>query len=180
MRERGWNALGMDFSAHAVAAGLRNHGLQVLHGTLPHPEVAPDSLDAITFRAVLEHVHHPRTLLNAAFQVLRPGGWLYASVPNIASWGFQTFGPSWFPLDPPRHLLHFSPETLRRAVEASGFEVLALTTRGHGQWMSYSIDRAANSPPLVAAGRPVPSRSQRHRQLDQLETEGRRPEHPRP
>jgi SAM-dependent methyltransferase len=145
MRDRGWNALGMDFSPHAVHAAKANFDLRVIQGTLPHPAVPNDSLDALTLRAVLEHVHRPCELLDAAYHALRPGGWLYLSVPNLSSWGFQAFGRSWFPLDPPRHLLHFTPATLRQTVEKSGFEVSDSTTRGHAKWLLYSVQRALKS-----------------------------------
>lgn len=147
MRDRGWNAIGMDFSSHAAAAARKNFGLTVIHGMLPHPAVARESIDAITLRAVLEHVHDPRLLLGAVRDALRPGGWVYLSVPNLASWGFRAFGRSWFPLDPPRHLLHFSPETLRRVVEGCGFVVEAVSTMGHTKWTGYSVERAAKERP---------------------------------
>jgi len=96
---------------------------------------------------VLEHVHDPAKLLGAVFDSLRPGGWVYISVPNLASWGFRAFRTAWFPLDPPRHLLHYTPETLRRQVEACGFEVEAMATPGHTKWMGYSVDRAMKVKP---------------------------------
>jgi SAM-dependent methyltransferase len=147
MRDRGWQAMGMDFSPHAVAAARRNFGLTVVHGTLPHPAVAAGLADVVTLRAVLEHVHHPAQLLGAVYDALRPGGWVYISVPNLASWGFEAFGTSWFPLDPPRHLLHYTPQTLRRQVEECGFEVEAMATPGHTKWMGYSVERAVKAGP---------------------------------
>jgi len=147
MRDRGWKAVGMDFSPHAAAAARTNFGLDVIHGTLPHPAVKPGSLDVVTLRAVLEHVHDPRQLLGAVHDALRPGGWVYASVPNLSSWGYRAFGKAWFPLDPPRHLLHFTPATLRRAAEESGFAVEAMTTIGHTKWTRYSVERAAKTQP---------------------------------
>lgn len=151
MRDRGWDARGMDFSAHAAAAARSNFDLEVIHGDLPHGAVPPNSLDAITLRAVLEHVHDPGRLLRAAGMVLKPGGYLFVSVPNLASWGFGAFGTAWFPLDLPRHLLHFTPDTLRRVVTDSGLTVEAVKTRGHGKWMGYSADRAARFRPRLWA-----------------------------
>jgi SAM-dependent methyltransferase len=142
MRDRGWDAFGMDFSSHAAEAASRNFGLKVIHGDLPHVDVPDSSLDAFTLRAVLEHVHDPNRLLRAAFAALKPNGWLFVSVPNLGGWGFRAFGPAWFPLELPRHLLHFTPDTLKRVVSESGFAVEAVTTRGHGKWMGYSTDRA--------------------------------------
>ena len=62
----------------------------------------------------LEHVHEPRLAVRAAREVLRPGGLLVVYVPNLGSWSFRTFGEHWFALDLPRHLTHFTPETLGR------------------------------------------------------------------
>ncbi len=142
MRERGWDARGVDFSPHAVAAARRNFGLDVVQGSLPHSRIQAESVHFLTLRAVLEHLHEPRPLLRAAYDALQPGGWFYASVPNLASWGFRTFRTEWFPLDPPRHLLHFTPITLRRMVEEAGFVVEDVATLGHTKWMGLSVNRA--------------------------------------
>ena len=143
MRERGWDALGMDFSPHAAATARANFGLRVIEGTLPHPAVPGGSLDAITLRMVLEHVHDPHAPLKAASDALRPGGWMYVCVPNLAAWGFRAFGGAWFPLRLPWHLLHFTEETLRCAVECAGLSIEAVKSAGHSSWMGWSIERAA-------------------------------------
>jgi SAM-dependent methyltransferase len=132
----------MDFSPHAVAAARARYGLLVLEGTLPHPDVPANSLAAVTLRMVLEHVHDPARVLGAVFDVLEPGGWLCVAVPNLAAWGFGAFGPAWFPLRLPWHLLHFTPDTLRRVVTDCGFVVDTVATKGHTRWMGYSLDRA--------------------------------------
>jgi SAM-dependent methyltransferase len=147
MRDRGWDAVGMDFSPHAVAAARSHYGLRAIEGTLPHPEVPANSLDAVTLRMVLEHVHDPAKLLRAAFDALRPGGWLCVAVPNLAAWGFRAFGPAWFPLRLPWHLSHFTPETLRRVVTSCGFAIEAVVTKGHTRWMGYSVDWAKSLRP---------------------------------
>jgi SAM-dependent methyltransferase len=147
MRSRGWNAVGMDFSPHAVATARARYRLPVIQGTLPHPAVAPESLDAITLRMVLEHVHDPHRLLRAAADALRPGGRLYICVPNLAAWGFRVFGSAWFPLRLPWHLLHFTPDTLRHVVEKAGLAVEAIATGGHSNWMGWSIERAGRERP---------------------------------
>jgi SAM-dependent methyltransferase len=143
MRDRGWDAFGMDVSPYSVAAARWHFGLRAVRGTLPHPDVQPGSLDAVTLRAVLEHVHDPRGLARAVFEALRPGGWLFVSVPNLSGWGFRQFGRAWSQLDLPRHLSHFTPDTLRRLIEGAGFVVAAVETPGHSKWMRVSVDRAA-------------------------------------
>jgi len=142
MRERGWDVTGLDFSARAARAAEQVLGQPVLVGTLPHPAVARASLDMITMGAVLEHVHWPHTLIEAAAQALRPGGLLVVSVPNIDSFGYRAFGEDWWPLELPRHLLHFTPPTLRRLLESHGLRMQEVRLLGRGSWMRRSFDRS--------------------------------------
>lgn len=142
MRQRGWTVTGMDFSALAASQARRLHGLDVITGTLPHPAVRPESFDLISMGAVLEHVHWPHRLIDAAVTALRPGGILAVSVPNICSWGFRFFGEDWWPLELPRHLLHFSPATLARLMASHGLEIVEMRRQKRGSWMRRSIDRS--------------------------------------
>jgi SAM-dependent methyltransferase len=139
MRQRGWKVSGIDFSRYAASQVQQRLGIPVLVGSLPHPEVKPESFDVITMGSVLEHVHHPRQVIDAAARALRPQGLLVVVVPNLDSWGFRYFGRDWFPLDLPRHLLHFTPITLRRLVEAHGLEVQELRMLGRTSWMRSSL-----------------------------------------
>jgi SAM-dependent methyltransferase len=142
MRELGWNVTGMDFNPFAASQVARNFGIPVLVGSLPHPEVGEQSFDVITLGAVLEHVHRPHQIIEAATRALRPGGLLVVSVPNLESWGFYYFWQDWWPLELPRHLLHFNPATLRRLVEMHGLEVVELRMLPHTNWMRRSLERA--------------------------------------
>jgi SAM-dependent methyltransferase len=139
MREQGWTVTGLDFSEHAARQVMRRYGIPVLVGTLPHPAVAPESFDLITMGCVLEHVHRPHEVIAAAAQALAPGGTLVIAVPNLDSWGFRYFGQDWWPLELPRHLLHFTPATLRRLVEGHGLEIVEERMLPRGSWMRRSF-----------------------------------------
>lgn len=141
MRQRGWTVTGMDFSDRAVAQARKLHGLEVHSGTLPHAAIRPESFDVVTMGAVLEHVHWPHRLIAAAAEALRPGGLLVVSVPNLDALGFELFGEDWWPLEIPRHLLHFTPQTLRRLLLAHGLEVLEVRPQARGSWMRRSLER---------------------------------------
>jgi 2-polyprenyl-3-methyl-5-hydroxy-6-metoxy-1,4-benzoquinol methylase len=142
MRQLGWMPTAMDFSSHAVARVRQHFGLPVLAGTLPHPEVAPASFDVVTLGAVLEHVHRPHQLIAAAEEALRPGGLLVVAVPNFASWGRRYFGPHWWGLHLPQHLLHFESDTLRRLLETHGLAVESLRTIDKASWLRRSAEGA--------------------------------------
>lgn len=139
MQELGWNVTGMDFNAEAARQVQDRFGIPVHVGTLPHPDVPPETFDVITMGAVLEHVHTPHEVVAAAVQALKPGGYLVAAVPNIASWGFRQFGADWWGLQIPHHLLHFTPATLRKLMELHGLEVREVRLIGQAGWMRRSL-----------------------------------------
>jgi 2-polyprenyl-3-methyl-5-hydroxy-6-metoxy-1,4-benzoquinol methylase len=143
LRMAGWIVSGMDLSEHAAAAAQKNFDVPVLVGTLPHPRVPSNSYDLMTMRAVLEHVHDPNKLLAAAWEAVVPGGHLLVTVPNLNGWGYRLFGPCWFGLALPWHTLHFTPATLARLLEANGWEVVRVATRGHQEWTANSVQLAS-------------------------------------
>jgi 2-polyprenyl-3-methyl-5-hydroxy-6-metoxy-1,4-benzoquinol methylase len=145
MREYGWQVEGIDVST-AVANRLGvGPGIQVHIGTLPHPNVQPESFDAVTMWHSLEHVHNPRAVLKAANTVLRGGGILAVSVPNFGSWSRRHFQQHWFELALPRHLTQFEPATLEALVKAEGFRVLSLQQMGRGSCLRKSARQAAEA-----------------------------------
>lgn len=142
MRALGWNVEGLDASEAAARALRERTGIHVHVGTLPHPGLAEASFDAVTLWASLEHVHQPRSTLEAARRLLKPGGVLALSVPNLASWSFATFGGGWYGLDLPRHLTHFTPPTLADLARRAGFTQVEVTQVGRAGWIRRSVKRA--------------------------------------
>jgi 2-polyprenyl-3-methyl-5-hydroxy-6-metoxy-1,4-benzoquinol methylase len=56
--------------------------------------------DAITMSHVIEHVPDPLASLDKCRRLLRLGGYLVLSTPNVRSLGHQRFGQSWRGLEP--------------------------------------------------------------------------------
>lgn len=146
MRDEGWQVTGVDASLSTVRRLNRELGLHVLHGTLPHPELQPHSFDVITMWHALEHVPDPRSVLREARRLLTPHGRLYVAVPNIDSLAFRIFGPHWFALDLPRHLVHFSPLTLQFLLEQAGFRIISLRMQRRSAWIRHSARLACRHP----------------------------------
>lgn len=120
MHAVGWHVTGVDFSDVAVSS-VRQSGLKALQGSLPHPELSSASFDVVTMRHALEHVPDPVSVLRAAKDLLTPGGKLVIQVPNFASWEVAYFGDAAELLDLPRHLNHFTPQTLAEILRRAGF-----------------------------------------------------------
>ncbi|MGL4422054.1 MAG: class I SAM-dependent methyltransferase, partial [Gemmataceae bacterium] len=85
MAAQGWDVTGLDAAVGAVQSIQSQLGLKALEGTLPHPDLRPGSFDVITMWHSLEHVHDPREILAAAYELLIPGGKLIIACPNIES-----------------------------------------------------------------------------------------------
>jgi SAM-dependent methyltransferase len=121
MRSLGWEVSGVEpdpkSAAEAAAAGLN------VRVGLPDTQTLPEAhYDAVSLNHVIEHLHDPVGTLRICLKILKPGGRLFVATPNFAAAGHHLFGSDWFHLDPPRHLVLFTPESLRRAMKAAGFE----------------------------------------------------------
>lgn len=116
----GVTASGVEPSETCVRYASERLGVSVRHGYFE--SAAPvGAVEAVCAFHVLEHVDEPRMFLAAARKALTAGGWLALEVPNIASAAATRAGGSWAHLQPGCHRWHFSPRSLTRIVEDSGF-----------------------------------------------------------
>ena len=92
----------------------------------------------VTMWHSLEHVHRPLAILREAYRLLVPGGKIVVATPNLESLPFYWFGSSWFGLDLPRHLTHFTPKALREMLETAGFRVESVRMLRHADWLRSS------------------------------------------
>ncbi len=134
-KEVGWRALGVDISLPACKIASQTWGVSVLCSDgLPLPFKA-DSFHLVTLRHVLEHFPSPRYALSEVYRVLKNNGWVAIEVPNAGSLGRQIYGPLWHSWDLPRHLHHFTPETLERLMKQVGFQKVRTVSAKHKPFM---------------------------------------------
>ncbi len=142
MHAQGWQVTGLDAAQPAVQRVRDTLGLPALAGTLPHAELKPESFEAVTLWHALEHMPRPLETLRHAYDLLVPGGKVLALVPNIAGGPARWFGPAWFGLHLPLHLVQFSPATLRQMVSRAGFAVERLRLIPKRGWLRHSAQLA--------------------------------------
>lgn len=138
MRRLGWEVVGLDASAETVDRLRRDHGIDAIAGSLPNPRLSPSTFDLVTMWHSLEHVHRPREVLQAAREVIVPGGMLIVAVPNMQSLAAMWFRENWYGLDVPRHLTHFTPRTLAELLRRCGFRLLRVRQTRHSSWLRKS------------------------------------------
>jgi len=118
---------GSEYSA-APAAIARSRGFHVWQGDFETAEIPKSGMDTVVMNHVLEHVVDCVNTLKRIEEILKPGGYLIGEVPNIDSWDGRLFGKYWGGTHAPRHIWHLSPNTLRKAIEKSGLEVVTIET----------------------------------------------------
>lgn len=152
MQTVGWSVSGLDPDPEAVAVA-RASGLAVREGMLEDGVFADGHFDAITLNHVVEHLPDPVGTLSVCRRILKPGGLIWVSTPNLGSRGHALFGEDWRGLEPPRHLVLFTRAALVRALSDAGFDVVRLPAIHVAGWMfrqSRAISRG------LAPGRNVP------------------------
>lgn len=137
--EAGMRVRGIEPSAAAVAYARQNYGLDVHHGTLEDAELSAASFDIVVMWHVLEHLPDPVRSLRKVAELLTPGGLLLLAVPNFGSVEARVFGRRWYSLDAPRHLVHFTPKTLRAVVVAGGLEPVEFVQSTGTAGLVYSL-----------------------------------------
>ncbi|MFH1858149.1 MAG: class I SAM-dependent methyltransferase [Candidatus Omnitrophota bacterium] len=127
-REEGWDAEGIEPSSDGCHLAREHYGLSLWEGMLEEAPFDAHSMDVITLWDVLEHAENPRSLLQAAFRLLKKDGVILLSMPNIGSVVYPGFKGRWHFLQPPYHVCHFSAKRLVSLLEEEGFDMLSLYT----------------------------------------------------
>ncbi len=118
----GWDAMGVELTKEAVAAG-RKLGRNIIHSVLETAELPEDYFDLVIMNHLIEHVPNPRELLEKTYRLLKLGGKIYIETPNSSCLDFRIFGKFWGGLHYPRHTYLFSPQTLEMLLASTHFSV---------------------------------------------------------
>jgi 2-polyprenyl-3-methyl-5-hydroxy-6-metoxy-1,4-benzoquinol methylase len=118
----GWTeVLGVEIMQDAVDFARERLGLHVLQGTLEQANFGSDFFDVVTMLETIEHLLDPRSAVSEAYRILRPGGALILTTPNLGSLARRLFGVQWSVLGPGEHLYYFRAATLTHMLQEAGF-----------------------------------------------------------
>jgi len=155
MQQLGWEVVGVDPDGEAVSTARRIFGLKVFQGSLDDVKFPDNHFDAITMNHVIEHVYDPVILLKECHRVLKPGGVLVVVTPNIKSMGHYMFCEHWRGLEVPRHLLLFSPQTLRACTETAGLHIEEIRTTASGATWMWAASSLLRRDGVLPGGEPM-------------------------
>ncbi len=117
--QNGWTVAGVEPDPDAAKRATERTNAVIVPDVFALPN--DTRADVITFWHVLEHVHRLNETIERAAALLNPGGRILIAVPNPDSLDARQFGRFWAAYDLPRHLYHFTPDTITRLFAKHGF-----------------------------------------------------------
>jgi SAM-dependent methyltransferase len=146
MAEAGLDAVGLEHSATAVARAAEQ-GRPLLQGYLTELDASFDGrFAAFVSLNYIEHQPDTRAFIQALRRITREDAVGYITAPNV-SYLLKTNTLYEFVAD---HLVYFTEETLRRAFECNGFEVLNAQRINHDNDLALTV-RKRVLPPITGA-----------------------------
>ncbi|HEY8514153.1 MAG TPA: bifunctional glycosyltransferase/class I SAM-dependent methyltransferase [Candidatus Binatia bacterium] len=124
---------------------------RVVVGSIESVDLPQRYFDVVSLQDCLEHLPEPHAALAKIRRLLRPGGALFAVTPNVRSWLARLQRDDWVSLKFPEHVILYSRETLRRALEKHGFRIETMTPAGQYARLDFLASRVARGHPRLAS-----------------------------
>lgn len=161
-KQHGWQVYGVETSPIGAERARQLTGGEVHAGTLDTATFPDGYFDVVTLWDVIEHLQDPRASLKRIAHLVRQGGILCITTPNIRSLAFWLLGPEWAPIGPNDHLYYFAPRTLARLLTDCRFSIYVMHTMATElaswqQWLRPPLLQRL-APILRSASSPVTNR----------------------
>jgi SAM-dependent methyltransferase len=127
MRDRGWQAYGVEINESAASLGRQVKGLEISCGSLQQAKFPSSFFDYVRSNHSFEHITCPKETLDEVYRVLKPRGKLFLGVPNVDSLNSRLFKQYWWHLAAPVHPFSYSVETLSCLLAKHSFQVEKIT-----------------------------------------------------
>lgn len=90
--------------------------------------------DVVYLGQVIEHINDPYAFVRRIKTVIKPGGILVMTTPNLDSVQVKLYGPTWSHWHPPYHRVMFGRRGLKLLGERSGFKLLKMRSASDPGW----------------------------------------------
>lgn len=122
-REKGVKVSGIEKNSKAREYAISNFDLDVKSEDCLW-EIENESFDVITLWHVLEHMQNLNEVVKKLNNILTTDGVLVLALPNYKSYDAKKYKEFWAAYDVPRHLWHFSPDTVKSILNKHNFKII--------------------------------------------------------
>ena len=145
-----WNCYGTELSPQALKYG-NQQGWTVSKDALSDDLFPKNGFDVITMIELIEHVPNPDDFFQTAYSLLRPGGLLYITTPNIKSINSRWLGINWSSVAPPEHVTIWSPTGMKMALKRNNFFPKKVAAQGFNPFeiLAHVRSKKGNTPEKV-------------------------------
>lgn len=116
MQKKGYQTLGIEVNEDARSFGKQHFGLTILSPDELFNGKINQKFKVITLWHVLEHLYQPELYLQKIAERLDDDGVLIFALPNPDSFDASYYKNYWAGYDAPRHIWHFTPQTITQLV----------------------------------------------------------------
>jgi SAM-dependent methyltransferase len=127
MRDKGWDAYGVEINSTAAGLGRSKAGLNIFAGTLQQARFPSEFFEYVRANHSFEHISCPSETLEEVWRIMRPGGRLLIGVPNVGGLNARFFKEYWWYLGAPVHPYTYSAKTLPQLLRKHHFEIMKVT-----------------------------------------------------
>lgn len=124
MKDASWESMGLEPDERARKIALEKNGIETAFPTHLF-ELEELSFDVVSMWHVLEHVHELHAYLEKIYSILKNDGLLLIAVPNFESSDAEHYQANWAAYDVPRHLYHFSPNSMKALLQQHKLEIVS-------------------------------------------------------
>lgn len=121
-KDAGWKISGTEPDPEARKIARKRVG-ETIHEAITAPELSHARYDIITMWHVLEHVHLLNETIDWLSDHLAPNGKIIIAVPNPQSQDAANYGKFWAAYDVPRHLYHFTKDSMALLLKNHNFKI---------------------------------------------------------
>jgi SAM-dependent methyltransferase len=122
LREKGWDAQGVEISPEQARYGEEHYGLPIFAGSLEAAAFPSAAFELVHASHLIEHLNEPGAFLDEVSRVLAPGGLVILTTPNVDGLQARLLGARWRSAIYD-HLYLFSLRTLRSLLVSHGFSI---------------------------------------------------------
>lgn len=145
----GWDVYGVEPSVWASEYVRNELKLENIYCSDLQEANFPDNFfDVIVVMDFIEHICSPLQTMKIVDKIMKKGGILYITTPDIKSLCARILGSTWWFLNVP-HLFYFSKKTIKQLLNLNNFEIIEYNSLSRTFSLEYFVFRIKNFSNLI-------------------------------